>query len=417
MSVIESKFNTAATTPSDINEHLPTLYKYALECSHITECGGRGNITSYAFANALKANWTNKLIQIELADTVNVQAFQLECKSEGVNTIFYNLSDLECPIEQTDMLFIDTWHVYGKLKRELARWNNSVTKYIIMHDTTVDEWVGETIRMNLDAVSQSKHSGIPIDEIKKGLWPAIGDFLKEHPEWTIKERFTNNHGLTILERKLNMAFYTCFYGSNKNIAFQIPPIPSTKYDCYYFTNNRLLFECCLNYTNWIPVFENKPTIDDLIESNMTAKHVKVCPQDYEELKKYDYLCFLDSKLTDVSEDTLCKFLNTNTYPVCMREHPYWGGDVWREYNISMGQPRYALEKDKYLSYINSQVSAGLNTVTPTHFACGMIIRNMKDPKTIEINKTWYEHIQQCGIQDQISFFFVKQLFEGYIGIA
>jgi hypothetical protein len=69
-----------------------------------------------------------------------------------------------------------------------------------MHDTTVDEWRGETIREGLNAELQSAKFGIPIDEINKGLWPAISEFLLEHPEWKILERFTNNNGLTILKR-------------------------------------------------------------------------------------------------------------------------------------------------------------------------------------------------------------------------
>ena len=36
--------------------------------------------------------------------------------------------------------------------------------------------------------------------------------------------------------------------------------------------------------------------------------------------------------------------------------------------------------------------------------------NMKHNKINTINTTWYQHIKECGIQDQISFFFVKQLF-------
>ena len=34
---------------------------------------------------------------------------------------------------------------------------------------------------------------------------------------------------------LNLAFYTCFYGSINNVAFKIPEIPSLKYKCYYYT--------------------------------------------------------------------------------------------------------------------------------------------------------------------------------------
>jgi hypothetical protein len=68
-----------------------------------------------------------------------------------------------------------------------------------MHDTTVDEINGETIRMNWNAEKQSKESGIPVEEITKGLWPAIEDFLETNKNWIIAERFTNN-GLTILEK-------------------------------------------------------------------------------------------------------------------------------------------------------------------------------------------------------------------------
>jgi hypothetical protein len=111
---------------------------------------------------------------------------------------FVNASDLECPLVETDLLFIDTWHVYGQLKRELARWHPVVRKYIAMHDTEVDGIRGETIRNGWDPVKQSRATGIPVDEITKGLLPAITEFLAEHPEWTMLARYRNNNGLTIL---------------------------------------------------------------------------------------------------------------------------------------------------------------------------------------------------------------------------
>ncbi len=41
---------------------------------------------------------------------------------------------------------------------------------------------------------------------------------------------------------MNLAFYVYFYGSNDNVACRIPILPSLKYDCYYFTNNKTVFE-------------------------------------------------------------------------------------------------------------------------------------------------------------------------------
>jgi hypothetical protein len=41
--------------------------------------------------------------------------------------------------------------VYGHLKRELARWHTMVNKYIIIHDTTIDADLGETVRVGWNA--------------------------------------------------------------------------------------------------------------------------------------------------------------------------------------------------------------------------------------------------------------------------
>ena len=87
------------------------------------------------------------------------------------------MNDLELDItDNVDLTFIDTWHVYGQLKRELNKFSKITNKYIIMHDTTVDEIYGETIRCRWNAEEQSIESGIPVEEINKGLWPAIEDF-------------------------------------------------------------------------------------------------------------------------------------------------------------------------------------------------------------------------------------------------
>jgi len=200
-SILEGKYIMARDLPSDINEHIPILYEYAKECKHITECGVRYVVSSYAFGNALRGREGTKHILVDLDGGKNVNLYLEECENEGLDAIFYGESDLTCPIEDTDLLFIDTWHVYGHLKRELARWHSYAKKYIILHDTTVDGEVGESVRVGFDIEKQVKDSGIPREEIERGLWPAVEDFLSEHTEWVLKERFTNNNGLTVLVRK------------------------------------------------------------------------------------------------------------------------------------------------------------------------------------------------------------------------
>jgi len=198
--MLEDYYFEKSQNPSDIYQHLVVLREYAGKCDSVVECGVREVVSSYAFAVGLKCNPNNSYLLVDPYKSKQIDGFLDMCKNEGVNATFCNMSDIDCPLVKTDMLFIDTWHVYGHLKRELAYWHSSVKKYIVMHDTTVDEWQGETIRMGCNAQQQHLESGIPIEEILKGLWPAVQEFLDEHPEWKIEKRFTNNNGLTILSR-------------------------------------------------------------------------------------------------------------------------------------------------------------------------------------------------------------------------
>jgi len=199
-SMLKSRYDAKCKIPCDINEHLPTLQRYAKMCDSVTECGVCNIVSSYAFATGLLGNPNGVFKMVDPYRSHNIDMFTDMCTREGIRVKYFQESDLTCPCEETDLLFIDTWHVYAQLKRELEHWHAHVKKYIVMHDTTVDEWYGESVRGNHDIAKQSRESGFPPDEITKGLWPAITEFLRGHPEWKLAERFTNNNGLTILAR-------------------------------------------------------------------------------------------------------------------------------------------------------------------------------------------------------------------------
>lgn len=205
MSTVQKHYEHICNTPSDINEHLPTIYKYAKECESIIELGVRGVVSSWALVKGLSENNKNvKKILLNDIEPCDIDALLNESNGTGVDISYEWKNDLDLDIiENVDMTFIDTWHVYAQLKRELDKFSKVTNKYIIMHDTTVDEWRGETMRCfggRAGAEKQSKETGFPVEEIMKGLWPAIEEFLENNPDWKMKERFTNNNGLTILER-------------------------------------------------------------------------------------------------------------------------------------------------------------------------------------------------------------------------
>jgi hypothetical protein len=201
---VVNRFKKLCNMPLDINEHLPTLYKYAKECDSILECGVRGCISSWAFTYGLIDNenknnkklFLNDLVECDINDLLN------NTKNIGRLKIDYKwCSDLDLKIEENvDIVFIDTFHVYGQLKRELNKFSKIANKYIIMHDTNVDEIYGECIRLDWDASSLSRSTNIPVDEITKGLKFAIDEFLENNNDWVIHEIFINNNGLTILKK-------------------------------------------------------------------------------------------------------------------------------------------------------------------------------------------------------------------------
>lgn len=197
---IEEKYKHLCETPSDINEHLPTLCDLAGQCQHILELGVRGVISSWALVRGLPEGGTLFMNDISPCDDMEIKNI---AKSEkNVDITFVQGDDLKIDIPtETDMTFIDTWHVYGHLKRELARYAPITKKFLVMHDTTVDAEEGETIRCRWDAEHQSAMTGIPVHEIRKGLWPAIEEFLAENVgTWELVKRYTNNNGLTIIKR-------------------------------------------------------------------------------------------------------------------------------------------------------------------------------------------------------------------------
>jgi len=202
MDFIDRNYIRVCTTPGDIHEHLPTLREYSQKCGVIAEMGVRNILSTWAFIKGLteSPNQLKKLICVDIQDT-DVPKIIKNAADVGVELEFKKGNSATIDLgTRVDMLFIDTWHIYGHMKRELEHHHANVNKYIVMHDTTVDEFLGENIRMGMDIQTSVNESGYPASEITKGLGPAITEFLETHPEWKLEKKFTNNNGLTILVR-------------------------------------------------------------------------------------------------------------------------------------------------------------------------------------------------------------------------
>ena len=179
--MVEQYYNRLCSEQSDINEHLPTLKRYAEECEHITEMGVRHVVSTFA----LLMGKPKRMISYDINDVNGLEPL-ISWAYELGNEFDFRVGDTtKIEIEETDLLFIDTLHNYNQLKKELELHSHKAKKYIIFHDTTSFEWIGESYEGKSD---------------EKGIWYAIEELIAEG-KWEILERYTNNNGLTVLKRK------------------------------------------------------------------------------------------------------------------------------------------------------------------------------------------------------------------------
>lgn len=181
--------------PSDICEHMPILRELAERCEHVTELGmRRANGSTVAFLAGQPETFIaydlepRYIVSTTVADLLNVAVVDGKWTGRIGRTKFEpRVGDsLKIVIEPTDLLFIDTWHVYKQLFAELMRHGDpveqKVRKYIVLHDTHTFGWEGE-------------------DGSKPGLRTAAWHFQKQTmPQWGVKLDVPFNNGLIVLER-------------------------------------------------------------------------------------------------------------------------------------------------------------------------------------------------------------------------
>jgi hypothetical protein len=172
MKKIEEKYTQLCMESSDINEHLPTIKKYAEECDHITEMGVRWVVSTYAFM----MGYPKKLISIDILPVENFGINREDLKNlayeNNIDFEFAIGNSLELDIEPCDLLFIDTVHKRAHCLAELDRHAKNAQRYIVLHDPS--DW--------------------------PGVFEAVIIFLHHNREWHIVEHCNKESGLLVLER-------------------------------------------------------------------------------------------------------------------------------------------------------------------------------------------------------------------------
>jgi hypothetical protein len=180
----KTEFEKACKQSSDINEHLPILLEACRDVEHVTEMGVRTGVSSLAFFYGDP----KKYIAYDLRKDPRIEQMFEYARSLGKDYTYIENDVLNVEIEETDLLFIDTYHCYEQLRKELELHSDKVRKYIIFHDTF-------TYGRNGENLSIQSFSGT------KGILYAIEEFLEENPQWKIVHDVDYNNGLMIIEKK------------------------------------------------------------------------------------------------------------------------------------------------------------------------------------------------------------------------
>lgn len=204
---LEYIYQQKSIEPSDVNEHLAHLRQLASECSSVIEIGvGTGQTVSvWGILRGLSESQNSPLFygRIDLASSSEdvLQRAQELAESQGISVRFWCGNEMTMDIHPVDMIFIDSVHTYCHLTFELEKFSSKVCKYIAMHDTSAPWGLTD------DAYYQGDYSEYDpsFDRTKHGLWPAVVDFLKRHPEWSLYQNKRNNYGFTVLKRTEQIA--------------------------------------------------------------------------------------------------------------------------------------------------------------------------------------------------------------------
>lgn len=180
----------------------PMLYEFMQKVDHVTELGGetRSFMHIFLYGLSMKPSTSKTYTYVHPNHFSELEIYKHKF-SKGDIICHQLFQDYLEEIPTTDMLFINTWHIYGQLKRELSKHHSNVTKYIILTNTILDGEEGESLRLENDIELESNATGYSIDEIKIGVRKAIHEFVEnQNKKWKIILDTTYHYGMVVLEK-------------------------------------------------------------------------------------------------------------------------------------------------------------------------------------------------------------------------
>ena len=179
----------------NIREHLDDLTAEAKKYDTVVELGRQNMCSTLAI---LLGN-PKKFITVDTDEPTDRWIYRKElanryCDVVGVDYEYRIADTLQMEPIECEMMFIDTFHSYEQLYRELNIYHKSVSKTIVMHDTVSFGQTDEPSSAIKTSLLDKRFVG------KAGLANALDDFLLENKEWVKSRIETKNNGMSYITR-------------------------------------------------------------------------------------------------------------------------------------------------------------------------------------------------------------------------
>lgn len=134
---IEEKYIELLNISSDINLNFPMIRESVEPGDRVVELGVRSCVSTWA----LLAGKPKSLISVDVVSPPKETIIEVgeAAEKEGIQFSFVNGDSTHIFIEEIDVLFIDTLHLYSHVVKELWRHAEQTKKRIIFHDYRIPE--------------------------------------------------------------------------------------------------------------------------------------------------------------------------------------------------------------------------------------------------------------------------------------
>jgi hypothetical protein len=170
-------YEAAKKNPCDFHEHVDTLRDLVKKCDHVTQIGIWGKPSRVAIAVGTLSNVGNAVF-------VDYSPAQRPEWTDLKRFLGDNFEGKEwqpfAEIDETDLLFIDTYHTAEETLNLFNKLAPKVRKYLVVHTTEIYGEKGD--------------NGGP------GVLVGVRQFVHENREWTVIRQDRNNYGLVVLSR-------------------------------------------------------------------------------------------------------------------------------------------------------------------------------------------------------------------------